>query len=235
MTNYQRELIDIVRATRSHLCQLLDDRVDYLSGLEQTFFTSPTPAMKRALLAKEELRLTKCSLCKLSQNRKKLVYGEGNPAANLMFIGEGPGEMEDETGRPFVGPAGQLLDKIIEAMGLARSDVYIANIVKCRPPANRDPETDEIQTCQPFLDTQIALIQPKIIVTLGAPATRTLLNTSTTIGKLRGNYHHYKGIPVLPTYHPSYLLRTPARKRETWQDVQKVMQFLKQRAERQDQ
>jgi DNA polymerase len=169
-----------------------------------------------------------CKRCKLGGlGRRQVVFGVGNPAADIMFVGEGPGADEDLQGEPFVGKAGQLLTKIIEGgMGMRRSDVYIANVVKCRPPQNRDPEPDEIETCRPFLESQIRLIAPKVIVTLGRFAAQTLLNTSTGMMKLRGKWQDYNGTPVMPTFHPAYLLRNPADKRATWQDIQEVLRFL---------
>ena len=143
-----------------------------------------------------------------------------------MFVGEGPGAEEDRTGEPFVGPAGQLLTKIIQGMGFERSDVYIANIVKCRPPRNRDPEPDEIAECIPFLRGQIAAVRPKVLVALGRPASQTLLQTSSSISRIRGVWHQYEGIPLMPTFHPSYLLRSPENKRPVWQDMKAVLQKL---------
>jgi DNA polymerase len=178
----------------------------------------------------EEVRevLGDCKRCKLGGlGRRQVVYGVGNPAADIMFVGEGPGADEDLQGEPFVGKAGQLLTKIIEAgMGMKRSDVYIANVVKCRPPQNRDPEPDEIETCRPFLEAQIRLVAPKVIVTLGRFAAQTLLSTTTGMMRLRGKWQDYNGIPVMPTFHPAYLLRNPADKRATWQDIQEVLRFI---------
>lgn len=163
-----------------------------------------------------------CTRCALSGGRKNIVFGVGNPRARLMFVGEGPGADEDEQGEPFVGKAGQLLDKIIEAIGLSRSDVYIANVVKCRPPGNRNPEPEEIASCLPFLERQIASIAPAVLVTLGNVPTKTLLGVTTGIVKTRGRWQAYRGIPVMPTFHPAYLLRTPGDKRLVWEDMQQV-------------
>ena len=168
-----------------------------------------------------------CRRCRLHEERRTIVVGEGHPQARLMFIGEGPGEQEDRTGRPFVGQAGDLLTKIIVAMGLERSDVYIANIVKCRPPNNRAPMTDEVETCYSFLRRQIAAVGPEMIVTLGAPSSQALLGVTVPISKLRGNFYRYGDIRVMPTYHPAYLLRNPAEKRAVWDDMQVVMAELK--------
>ncbi len=168
-----------------------------------------------------------CKLCRLCKGRTNLVFGVGNPQAKLVFIGEGPGRDEDIKGEPFVGRAGQLLTKIIEAMGFKRNEVYIANVVKCRPPENRNPEPDEIESCLPFLKEQIAVIGPKAIICLGKFAAQTVLGTVEPITRLRGNMGEYDGIPVMPTYHPAYLLRNPDAKKQVWEDVQKVMKILK--------
>lgn len=167
-----------------------------------------------------------CTRCKLHEHRRTIVFGEGNPQASLMFVGEGPGAEEDATGRPFVGRAGQLLDKIIAAIGLRREDVYIANIVKCRPPLNRTPERDEVETCEPFLFRQIKFIRPRVIVALGSPAFQTLLRTRDTITRARGEWRELDGIKVMPTFHPAFLLRSPDKKREVWEDMKKVRDFL---------
>ena len=167
-----------------------------------------------------------CARCKLHGGRTTLVFGVGNPRAELMFVGEGPGGEEDRQGEPFVGKAGQLLTRMIEAMGFRRAEVYIANVVKCRPPQNRDPEPDEIEACEPFLKAQIAAIGPRVIVALGSPAAQALLGTSLGITKIRGTFRQFGEVPVMPTFHPAYLLRNPAAKREVWEDVQKVMALI---------
>lgn len=169
-----------------------------------------------------------CTRCKLSrQGRTQVVFGVGNPKAEVMFIGEGPGADEDRQGEPFVGKAGQLLTRIIEGgMGVPRSDVYIANVVKCRPPNNRDPEPDEVDQCEPFLRAQITSIEPKVIITLGRHAAHALLSTNAPITRLRGRWTTYAGIPVMPTYHPAYLLRNPEEKRAVWEDIQEVLRKL---------
>jgi uracil-DNA glycosylase len=165
-----------------------------------------------------------CTRCKLSAGRNTIVFGEGASTARLMFIGEGPGQEEDRTGRPFVGRAGQLLDRIIEAMGLQRKEVYIGNVVKCRPPNNRTPESDEMRTCGQFLAKQIAIICPRHIVCLGAVAAAYLLNTTAAMSKIRGRFFDDpSGARILPTFHPAYLLRNPAAKKSVWEDMQKVM------------
>ena len=171
-----------------------------------------------------------CHLCKLSKGRKNIVFGTGNADARIMFIGEAPGRDEDLKGLPFVGEAGQLLTKLIEKMGFKRDEVYIANIIKCRPPMNRDPEEDEISSCRPFLDKQIEVIAPEFIITLGRIALMTLTNNSKIrITAARGTFFEYKGVPVMPTFHPAYLLRNPKDKWLTWADVQKVMERMNSR------
>jgi DNA polymerase len=167
-----------------------------------------------------------CRRCKLHEHRRTIVFGEGNPRAKLVFVGEGPGAEEDATGRPFVGRAGQLLDKIIAAIGLKREDVYIANIVKCRPPGNRTPERDEVETCEPFLFRQIACIKPLVIVALGSPAFQCLLRTREPITRVRGQWRDLNGIRLMPTFHPAFLLRSPDKKREVWEDMKKVRDYL---------
>ena len=169
-----------------------------------------------------------CHACPLWNGRTNAVFGEGNPKAELMFIGEGPGRDEDLQGRPFVGRAGMLLDKMIAAMGFRRDQVYIANVVKCRPPQNRTPMPDEAATCGCYLRWQIYLIRPKVIVLLGATAAHYLLNETQGIMRLRGNWLDYQGIPVMPTFHPAFLLRQEAAKREAWHDLQQVMQRLQE-------
>jgi len=168
----------------------------------------------------------KCELCDLSKTRNKVVFGAGDPNARLMFIGEAPGADEDRQGTPFVGRAGKLLTNMITAMGLDRDSVYIANILKCRPPANRNPEPDEIKACEPYLKRQVESIGPEIICALGAISAKTLLDTQTPISKLRGKFHTYKGIALAATYHPAYLLRNPGAKTEAWKDLQMIMERL---------
>jgi DNA polymerase len=187
------------------------------------------PKVERLTLEKVRQELGECTRCPLHEGREHIVFGEGNPRASLMFVGEGPGAEEDRQGRPFVGRAGQLLTKMIQAMGLERTDVYIANVVKCRPPGNRDPLPLEVGTCLPFLEDQISVISPKVIVTLGRVATGTLLNTKGSLSDLRGRFHDRNGIPVMPTFHPSFLLRQEPDRRykaEAWSDLKKVMELL---------
>jgi DNA polymerase len=168
-----------------------------------------------------------CTRCKLHAGRTHLVFGVGTADTPLMFVGEGPGAEEDEQGVPFVGRAGQLLTQIIKAMGYERDQVYIANVVKCRPPHNRNPEPDEIEQCEPFLMRQIDVIQPRVIIALGKFAAQTLLRTTEPISRLRGRFHRMGNTLVMPTFHPSYLLRTPSAKREVWEDMKQVMAQLK--------
>jgi uracil-DNA glycosylase len=197
-----------------------------------SLFDAPPPLPPEAYTSLEQIRevLGDCQRCKLWQTRLNIVFGEGNPQADLMFVGEAPGADEDATGRPFVGRAGQLLTKMIEAIELKREQVYIANVLKSRPPNNRNPEKDEVEACIPFLLAQIAVIKPKLIVTLGNPATQALLDTKVGITKLRGEFQDYPrfpGIKVIPTFHPAYLLRSPDKKREAWEDLKKVRAFLR--------
>ena len=191
----------------------------------------PSPGQKdshrdRPTLQEIREELGDCQRCKLARGRTHLVFGEGSPQARLMFVGEGPGEEEDLQGRPFVGAAGQLLNNMLNKLGLRREEVYIANLVKCRPPGNRDPEPDEAAACLPFLLKQIDSIQPLVIVTLGRPVTHALLDTKAPLTKLRGNWQKFKSIRVMPTFHPSYLLRFPKERQKTWEDMQQVMEYL---------
>jgi DNA polymerase len=167
-----------------------------------------------------------CTRCDLCETRTNIVFGVGNPEARLMFIGEAPGYNEDKQGEPFVGKAGALLDKMIGAMTLSRGEVYIANVIKCRPPNNRDPSPAEVATCSPFLEKQVAAIQPDVIVALGKFASNMLTGNDGSLGRIRGRWHEYRGVPVMPTYHPAYLLRSPNQKGKTWDDLKKVMARL---------
>jgi uracil-DNA glycosylase len=169
-----------------------------------------------------------CTKCRLHRGRAHVVFGVGDPHAELMFVGEAPGRDEDLQGEPFVGRAGQLLTRIIEAIGMKRQDVYITNAIKCRPPNNRNPEEDEIAHCEPYLIRQIALVQPRLIVALGTFAAQTLLKTKLPISQLRGRFHTYQGVKLMPTFHPAFLLRNPERKRAVWEDMQMVQRELRQ-------
>mgnify|MGYP003578732323 CR=1 FL=1 len=173
-----------------------------------------------------------CRLCKLhTLGRKQVVFGVGNPNADLMFVGEAPGADEDIQGEPFVGKAGQLLTKIIEAIGMQRSDIYIANVIKCRPPGNRNPEPDEVERCEPFLFRQIDIVQPKVIVALGKFAAQSLLRTTEPITRLRGREYKFRSAILMPTFHPAYLLRNPSSKREVWEDMKRVRAILSERTD----
>jgi DNA polymerase len=180
----------------------------------------------RHTLAQVRAELGECTRCKLHTTRKTIVFGVGAEDSPLMFVGEAPGEQEDKRGEPFVGPAGELLDKMIVAMGWSRDTVYIANTTKCRPPANRNPEPDELEQCMPFLQAQIAAIAPRIIVALGRPAANQLLGVDAPISALRGTFHDRHGVKVMPTFHPAYLLREPEKKRDVWADLKLVMAEL---------
>ena len=183
-----------------------------------------TPADRLRLIREE---LGECTRCKLHAGRKTLVYGVGSADAELMFVGEAPGRDEDLQGIPFVGRAGQLLTRIIESIDLRREDVYIANVIKCRPPGNRNPTPDEVRTCEPFLFAQVDAIRPRVIVALGTFAARTLLRTDEPISRLRGRVFDYRGAQLVPTFHPAYLLRSPDRKRDVWEDMKKIRAMLR--------
>ncbi|HMF89024.1 MAG TPA: uracil-DNA glycosylase [Candidatus Angelobacter sp.] len=198
------------------------------SGRSVTLFDSPLPVIEDRPAALKAIRadIGDCTRCRLHKGRKNIVFGVGNVNADLMFVGEGPGADEDEQGEPFVGRAGQLLNNMIAAMGLKRGDVYIANVVKCRPPQNRTPEKDECDTCSPFLMRQIEVIRPKVIVALGAVAAKNLLAMNDSMASLRGRWYDFKGARLAVTYHPAYLLRDPRQKKEAWKDLQMVMKYL---------
>ncbi len=198
-----------------------------LSGTVDDFFSDSGAPLGAGSLGELRTAIGDCRRCKLCSGRTHLVFGVGNPRAKLMFVGEGPGRDEDLQGEPFVGRAGQLLTDIItKGMGLKRADVYIANVVKCRPPDNRNPEPDEVAACEPFLKKQIELIAPEIIVALGKFAVQTLLKSKVPITKLRGHWHSYHGIKLMPTFHPAYLLRNPADKKLVWEDIKKVIKEI---------
>ncbi len=188
-----------------------------------------------ALRALDEQQVRGCRKCELCHTRTQTVFGQGNPTPRVVFVGEAPGYEEDQQGLAFVGRAGQLLTAMIKAMQLSREDVYICNVLKCRPPGNRTPATDEIAACSPYLLEQLRILRPEVIVALGAPASQTLLNTTESIGRLRGRFHNFYAsgtplvgdpTPLMPTYHPAYLLRSPGEKRKAWEDLMKVMDLL---------
>ena len=197
-------------------------------NLNQSLFGDIKQTLPDAGETLEDIRLDigNCTRCPLWEGRTKIVHSEGNPQADLVFVGEAPGANEDAEGRPFVGKAGQLLNKIIEAIGMKREDVFIGNINRCRPPGNRTPTLPEAHTCRPFLLREIAVIRPKVIVVLGNTATQNLLDTKIGITKLRGEFQDYYGVKVMPTFHPAYLLRDPSKKRETWEDMKRVREEM---------
>ena len=204
--------------------------IEYIRGMGISALPlSEKPGQVHRVRSLDEVRkeMGNCQRCKLHQTRRTLVFGEGDESAKLMMIGEGPGYDEDVQGKPFVGKAGQLLTRILEAIHLRRDEVYIANIIKCRPPQNRNPESDEIQSCSPFLLKQIEAIKPKIICAMGTFAAQTLLQTDAKISTLRGRFHDLRGIRVMPTYHPAYLLRNPERKKDVWEDMKQIAECLK--------
>ena len=246
-TDAREELTTLVATVRSHLQQKAaagiraipkrraahgnSDRPapsGPLGGVDDNLFSDYGEARAADSLEKLRAALGDCRRCKLWSGRTHLVYGVGNPRAEIMFVGEGPGRDEDLQGEPFVGRAGQLLTDIItKGMKLRREDVYIANVIKCRPPENRNPEPDEVESCEPFLKKQIELIRPRIIVGLGKFAVQTLLQSKVAISRLRGIWHEYHGIKLMPTFHPAYLLRNPGDKKLVWEDIQKVLEELK--------
>jgi len=217
----QRDLM--TPRSRAAIAEPVEENTFEVANLKpESGVTDPVQALR---LIREDLG--DCTRCRLSkQGRKQIVFGVGNPKADLMFIGEAPGADEDQQGEPFVGRAGQLLTNMIKAMGLRREDVYIANIIKCRPPGNRTPERDECETCSPFLMRQIAAIRPKAIVALGAVAAKTLLAINAPMSEFRGRWFDFRGTKLAVTYHPAFLLRDPRQKKETWKDLQMVMKEL---------
>jgi len=214
--------------------EIIDDLRSYLEYMREMGITElPTSESNSGGVLSptlEEIRreLGDCRRCKLHRTRRTIVFGEGNKNAKLMIVGEGPGYEEDVQGKPFVGKAGQLLTKILHSIHFQREEVYITNIIKCRPPQNRNPEPNEIQSCYPFLIKQIHAIQPQIICALGTFAAQTLLKTDAKITNLRGRFYEFAGIKLLPTYHPAYLLRNPERKREVWEDMKQISKWLGQ-------
>lgn len=221
-----REAAEFVKQTRQFLEAQQQLGLDFVPG-DPNAPTRERPQTERDLLGSGTLTLDatrqvlgECTRCKLHPHRTQIVFGVGDPQADLIFVGEAPGADEDAQGEPFVGRAGQLLTRMIEAIGLKREEVYICNVLKCRPPNNRTPEADEIAACEPFLIAQLKAIKPKLICALGGVAVSSLLKTKTALSKLRGAFHDYQGIPLLVTYHPAYLLRNPNEKKSAWQDLQ---------------
>ena len=226
----QADLLKVVKALKGQVANRdsLSVGIDWKKTKKETM--SPVITVnknKGEMLNSVRLEMGDCQLCPLGKTRKNLVFGDGNPEARIVFVGEAPGADEDEQGLPFVGRAGQLLTDIIKAMGYQRKDVYICNILKCRPPGNRNPQPDEISKCEPFLKKQLQIISPSVICALGTFAAKTLLNTEIPISVLRGRFHLYEGIKLMPTYHPAYLLRNPSAKKQVWEDVQMVMKEVK--------
>jgi DNA polymerase len=217
------ELIATLQKMKSDGCRGFECPQDTLEILEKW---GVSPGCTPDSLERIRQDLGDCRRCPLYGTRKQIVFGTGNPKARLVFVGEAPGYDEDRQGLPFVGAAGQLLTKIIHAMNLSREQVYICNIVKCRPPNNRDPQPDEIRSCLPYLHRQLAVIQPEVICALGKFAAQTLVGSQEPISKLRGRFYAYRGIPLMPTYHPAYLLRNPQGKRHVWEDIQEIMKTL---------
>ena len=232
------QLLNDIRTTlasaRSQLEYLSDLGVENLPGnaadSEPMQDLGIMPSQDETLEAIRE-DLGDCQRCGLGASRKKLVFGVGNPNARLVMVGEAPGREEDQKGEPFVGEAGRLLDRILLAMGMQRADVYICNVLKCRPPDNRDPQPEEVATCETFLVRQIAAIKPQVIVGLGRFAVQSLLQSKVPISRIRGEWQSYQGIPLMPTYHPAYLLRNPEGKRDVWEDMKEVMRRLNAGAE----
>jgi DNA polymerase len=229
---YRRSALELPQEDESAIAEEATEELSEVpSPMEQAIVPTKTleASVNDPVAALRIIRedLGDCTRCKLhAQGRKQIVFGVGNAKADLMFVGEGPGADEDEQGEPFVGRAGQLLNKMIEAMGLKREQVYIANVVKCRPPGNRTPERDECDTCSPFLFRQIDVVKPKAIVALGAVAAKNLLGLNDTMFNMRGRWFDYRGTQLRVTYHPAYLLRDPRQKGEAWKDLQEVMKYL---------
>lgn len=212
--------LDEIVLSQRHVSALSESSEVQIDEVSTPF--SPLAGETYASIEEHREAICNCQKCSLGSTRQNFVYGVGHPQADLMLVGEAPGKNEDEQGEPFVGRGGQLLDKILAAIDLSRETVYIANILKCRPPQNRDPQPDEMELCFPYLEEQVRLIQPKLICALGRIAAQALLATKTPLGKLRGSFHEYCGVPLLVTYHPAALLRFPSYKKDTWEDMQKL-------------
>jgi DNA polymerase len=223
MRSPAEEAAEILATARALLGELVEEGVDRIPAAAE----SAEPVVERRTLETVRAELGECIRCGLSEGRTQIVFGDGNPRADLLFIGEGPGEQEDLRGLPFVGRAGELLTRMIEkGLGIARSEVYICNIVKCRPPGNRTPHAREVAACRPFLDGQIDAVQPRVIVTLGKPASSLLLGRDIAITRVRGTWHEYRGIPVMPTFHPAFVLRqyTEQNRRLVWEDLKAALE-----------
>jgi DNA polymerase len=230
MTTEERELIASLKCYLEELRESGVDALPFAAQCSATTHTAATGGIAAAgageTLEEISAELGECGRCQLGRTRTNLVFGVGNPHARIVFVGEAPGRDEDLQGEPFVGEAGKLLTRIIQAMGFERGDVYICNVLKCRPPGNRDPLPEEVESCGSFMLRQIMVIKPDVVVALGKFAAQTLLQTKDIISRLRGSFHDYHGIPLMPTFHPSALLRDPAKKREVWEDMQQVMKLL---------
>jgi uracil-DNA glycosylase family 4 len=236
----REELLELVRSLTERVrvdrelgkplsCLFREKPGDAAPPAPEPTLSAETSAGELSTLEAVRSELGDCRRCPLGNLRHRLVFGEGNPHADLVFVGEAPGADEDAQGRPFVGRAGQLLTRIIAAMGLKREEAYICNILKCRPPGNRNPLPDEIAACEPFLIRQLEAIRPRVICALGSFAAHTLLKSEAPISTLRGRFHRYQGIPLMPTYHPAYLLRNPGAKKQVWEDVREIMTVLRER------
>lgn len=227
LINEIRETLALARSQFEYLSDLgIESQATGLSGANRDPESARINAGSFETLEAIRADLGDCQRCGLAATRTKLVYGVGNPNARLVLVGEAPGQEEDLKGEPFVGEAGQLLDRILLAMGMQREEVYICNVLKCRPPNNRDPDPEEVATCEGFLIRQLAAIRPHVIVGLGRFAVHSLLKTKVPISRLRGDWQRYQGIPLMPTYHPAYLLRNPEGKRDVWEDMKEVLRFL---------
>ncbi|MEJ2363839.1 MAG: uracil-DNA glycosylase [Deltaproteobacteria bacterium] len=229
-THDDKEVLSSTRRDLAQLAASLRQHLSYQAMVGLEWLPSellPITQAHRETIDEIRVDLGDCIRCRLHSDRTHIVFGEGNPSAQIVLVGEGPGREEDRLGRPFVGPAGKLLDQMISAMGCRRQGVYICNVIKCRPPRNRDPLPDEIDACGPFLRRQLQAIRPQAILALGSFAARFLLSSQQPISRLRNHVYQFEGIPVVPTYHPAYLLRNPLQKRQAWKDVQLLLSLLR--------
>ena len=225
------EMLSSTRRDLARLAASLRQHLSYQAMVGLEWLPSELLPIKQAqseTLDETRVDLGECIRCRLHADRTHIVFGEGNPSARIVLVGEGPGREEDRLGRPFVGPAGKLLDQMISAMGWRRQEVYICNVIKCRPPRNRDPLPDEIESCGPFLRRQLRAIGPQAILAVGSFAAQFLLSSQQPISRLRNHIYQFEGIPVVPTYHPAYLLRNPLQKRQAWKDVQLLLSLLRE-------